>query len=141
MVVDFIYYLFILAGKSLHSLTLGVHDESVWGGKRGPQWGDHPAGVDRRHQHQVVALASHTLSRHGAPCRVVGGVQHSLSTAGLLGQASRPALHGPPGIRFLVIILPSSLLPLCASSPLPRSPHSSAQGLPPLALPKLTHWG
>lgn len=146
--VDFIYYLFILAGKSLHSLTLGVHDESEWGGKRGPQWGDHPAGVDRGHQHQVSGTSqSHPFpawgplsGRWGRPA-LDPDLLCCLSTAGLLGRVSRPALHGPPGIRSLVIILPSSLLPLCASSPLPRSPHSSAQGLPPLALPKLTPLG
>lgn len=51
--VDFICHLLIFAGKSSHSLTTGVNNESVGGGKRGPQWGDHPAGADRGHHHQV----------------------------------------------------------------------------------------
>ena len=39
LVVDFIYYLFIFAGKSLHSLPLGVHNESEWGWQKGPEVG------------------------------------------------------------------------------------------------------
>ena len=82
MMADFIYYLFILAGKSLHSLTLGVHDESEWGGKRGPQWGViTQLGWTGDISTKSVALASHTLSRHGAPCLVVGGVGHWTQTS------------------------------------------------------------
>lgn len=119
------YLLFIHScWKEPHSLTLGVHNESEWGGKRGPQWGDHPAGVDRGHQHQVSGTGrSHPfpawgpLSGHWGRPALDPDLLCCLSTAGLLGRASRPALHGPPGIRSLVVILPSSLLPLCILTP------------------------
>lgn len=115
--VDFIYYLFIFAGKSLHSLTLGVHNKSEWGWQRGPQWGDYPAGVDGGHQHQVSSAGwSHPFPARGPlPGWGLSGTGPRppccLSTAGLSAWASHPALHGPSGIRSLVI-LPSSLLPL-----------------------------
>lgn len=94
-----------------------------------------------------VAPAGHTLSQHGAPCRVVGGIQHWTQTS----SAASPLQVSWDGRVALPCTAPrasdplSSFSPapssLCASSPLPQSPHSSAQGLPPLALPKLTPLG